>query len=124
MAVLAVSWMTPEKVGGDRRAGAATPSPPPRFGGRGARLPAHALDAEAGGDQVGQDRGQRGVRREVGKEPGVVPVGDAGKDGGIELGEEALQGNAMLGWSGSEVAADVARLGRAHDGQVGQARSR
>ena len=67
-----------------------------QLGGGGAGLPAHALRAEAGGDQVGQHRGQVAVGGEVGEEPRVVPVGDAGEDGPVEHGKDLAEGDAVL----------------------------
>jgi len=85
------------------------------LGRGGARLPAHPLGAEAGGDQVGEHRGQHRVGREVGEEPRVVPVSDAGENGGVEQGEQALHGDALVGCRRGEVAPHLARLDRAHD---------
>jgi hypothetical protein len=67
------------------------------LGGRRAGHPGHALDAEAGGDQVAQHRGPRGVGREVAEEAGVLPVGQPGDDDPVEVGEDGGEGLALLG---------------------------
>jgi hypothetical protein len=66
-----------------------------------AGLPQHPLGAEPGGHEVGQHRGPRGVGREVGVEPGVLPVGGAGHDDPVEVGQD-----------GAEVLGDLGRVGR------------
>jgi hypothetical protein len=67
------------------------------LGGDRARLPAHALDAEPGADEIAEHRRQAGVRREVGEEARVVPVGDAGQDDLVEVAEQRGEPVAGLG---------------------------
>ncbi len=66
------------------------------FGRGGAGLPAHALDAEARGDEVRQDRGVARVAGEVGEKGGVVPMGDARHHVPVERGQRLGHPPALL----------------------------
>ena len=89
--------------------------------GRGrARLPAHALHAEARGHDVGQDGGVARIAREVGEETGVIPVGDAGHHVPVERGQRLIQLAALSRRMGGKRGPDLSRLNLAHDGQARQ----
>ena len=87
------------------------------FGARRRRDPAHALHAEPGGQQFAEDRRERVVRREVGEEVRVLPLGEAGHDDPIEVGHHGGErfglGRRMLGQRGAHVAGCDRRLHRA-----------
>ncbi len=84
------------------------------LGGRGARLPAHALAAEARGDDIRQDGGVAGVGREVGEERGMVPVGDARHHHPLQFAHDALETVALGGRCGGQERLHLAWLHRAH----------
>ena len=68
------------------------------FGGRRRGRPEHALDAEARGQQVAEDRRAAGVGGKVGEEGRVLPVGDAGQDLLVQVAQHRLERFAVLGW--------------------------
>ena len=89
----AVSWMTPlqpserpdhlsRPVGHDLL----------ELGEGGARLPRQPQDPEAGAQVVAEHGGQLAVGREVAEEAGVLPVGEAGKQVGVEIAQDGLEG--------------------------------
>ena len=109
------SWMTPPPVPVERKDGgqAEQVGEPVQdvlleLGGRRAGHPGHALDAEAGGDQVAEDRGAGGVGREVAEEPGVLPVRRPGQDDPVEVGEDGRDRLALLRGGGRQGGADLA----------------
>jgi hypothetical protein len=74
--------------------------------GRGG-LPEHGVDVEGCGQRLGEDGGAgRGVG-EVGEEAGVVPVGEAGYDHALDVGQDLLQRLAAEGRSGGQRRADL-----------------
>ncbi len=86
--------------------------------GRGrARLPAHALDAESRGGEVGQDRRVAGVAREVGEERRVVPVRDARQHVGVEPRDGVFEPAAFARGLFRKAAADLAGAHGAHHRQ-------
>ena len=76
-------------------------------GGR-AGHPGHALHAQARGHQVAEHRGAGGVGREVAEEAGVLPVGDAGQDDAVQVGQDGGERLALLGGGDRQGGADVA----------------
>ena len=82
-----------------------------------ARGPRHAVHPEAGRGQVTQDRRIAGVGGEVGEEAGVLPVGQAGDDDPIEVGEHGVEGLGLGRGVGGELVAHPAGLGRGGDGE-------
>ena len=86
----------------------------------GARLPAHALHAEARGHDVRQDRGVARIAWEVGEEAGVVPMRDAGHHVPVERGQRLIQPSALLRGMGGKRGPDLSRLHLTHDRHVGQ----
>src|SRR5262249_60703427 len=90
-----------------------------RLGGGRARLPAHALRAEPRRDEVGEDRREARVRREVGEEAWMVPVRDAGQDVAFELVERARELPALARRLGREAGLDLAGRDAAHDRALG-----
>ena len=80
------------------------------------RDPTHALHAEPGGQQLGEDRRERVVRREVGEEVRVLPLREAGHDDSIEVGHHGGErlgfGRRVVGQRGSHVAGRDRRLHR------------
>ena len=61
-----------------------------QLGARGRRHPAHPLHAQAGREQLTEDRRIRRVRREVGEEARVLPVDDARQDDALDIGAHRL----------------------------------
>ena len=90
------------------------------LGDGGAGLPGEAEDAEAGAGEVAEDAGEQAVGGEVAEEARVLPVGEAGQDEGVEVGEDVAEGLGLLGWGGGELRGDVAGLDLGHDGTVGE----
>ena len=96
--------------------GQAQPLPQPvqhqcfHLGSGGRRLPQHALLRQDRGDEIGQHRRRRGVGREIGEEARVLPMGQAGDDLVVDLGQNTLQPRALLG--------RVVRKARAHGARV------
>ena len=82
-----------------------------------ARGPRHAVHPEAGRGQVTQDRRVAGVGGEVGEEAGVLPVGQAGDDDPIEVGEHRVEGLGLGRGVGGELVAHPAGLRRGGDGE-------
>ncbi len=89
------------------------------FGERGTGLPGEAEDAEAGGEIVAEDAGEFAVGREVAEEIGMLPVGEAGHDDAVEIGEDGVEGFGRLGRVGGERGFDIAGRGARHDGAFG-----
>ena len=87
------------------------------LGGGGAGHPRHALDAEAGGDEVAEHRGPGGVGGEVAEEAGVLPVREPGDDDAVEVGEDVGEGLALLRGSGGQRGPHVARRDRRPHGE-------
>ena len=77
-------------------------------GGRG--LPEHALGAERRGEHLGEDRRRARVRREVGEEARVLPVGDPRQHHRREVGEDLVHRLAALGRREPEPRGDLAGL--------------
>ncbi len=78
------------------------------LGGRRTGHPRHALDAEARGDQVAEDRRPGGVGREVAEEAGVLPVRRPREHDPVEVGEDRRDRRAALGGGRREGRADLA----------------
>ena len=76
------------------------------LGAGGAGRPQHALDAEAGGEQVAEDRRTGGVGREVGEEVRRLPVRDAGHDDLVHVAQYVREGLAALGGGARQAYAD------------------
>ena len=78
------------------------------LGARRAGDPAHALHAEAGRGELAEDRRVADVGGEVGEEARVLPVGEAGHDDAVEVGEHVGErlgrGGRVLGQHGADVA--------------------
>ena len=89
------------------------------LGGRRARLPAHALDAEAGRDEVGEHRREVAVGGEVGEEPGMVPVRDARQHDALEVGRDGRQAFGPARRLGRQLRGDLAGLHAAHHRVLG-----
>ena len=120
MAVLALSWMTPAKlVRQAEHLAQPLHDHVLDLGAGRARLPAHALGAQAGRDQVGQHRRKVRVGGEVGEPSGVVPVGDARQHDAVELVGDVVQTESLLRRLVGQQRLDLARCDPTHDGQLG-----
>ena len=78
-----------------------------QLGAGGAGGPEHPLHAEPGREQLAEDRRPRVVGREVGEPVGRLPVGDAGQDHALDVGQDVLERLGMLGGMGRERRPDV-----------------
>lgn len=67
------------------------------LGDGGAAGPAHALHAQAGRDQFGEDRRVGGVRREPGEEARMLPVGEARHHHPVEVGQHGIEAVGCAG---------------------------
>ena len=90
------------------------PQPPEgrlfELGHRRRGAPQHALGVEPGAQEVGEDAGAAGADREVGEEPGVVPVGQAGHDDALDVVADGAPRLAGVGRGRGQGVADLARL--------------
>ncbi len=66
------------------------------LGERGAALPQHAVDIEPGGQHLGENPRLRGRDGEVGEEARMVPVGQRGNDGALEVLQNRVHGLAVI----------------------------
>ena len=73
-----------------------------QLGARGRRHPAHPLHAQAGREQLTEDRRIGRVRREVGEEARVLPVDDARDDDPLEIGAHRLPALGVGGRRGRQ----------------------
>ena len=89
------------------------------FGERGTGLPGEAEDAESGGEIVAEDAGEFAVGREVAEETGMLPVGEAGHDDSVEIGQDRVEGFGLLRRIGGQGRLDFARRGSRHHGAFG-----
>ena len=80
------------------------------LGAGGAGRPEHALDAEAGGEQIAEDRRTRGVGREVGEEVRRLPVRESGHDDLVDVTQHVGEGLATLGCGAGQARADRSGL--------------
>ena len=111
--VLAVSSITPVNVSGRPTICAQPLHDDVLDLGRGrAGLPAHALRAEPGRDEVGEHRREVAVAGEVVQEAGVVPVRDARHDDAVEVGDDAAEVSALQRRLGGQLRRHLARLRR------------
>ena len=81
-----------------------------QLGHRRRGAPQHALGVERGAQELGEHAGAAGADGEVGEEPGMVPVGQAGDDQPFDVvpdGAPRFAGRRRLGGQGP---ADLARL--------------
>ena len=111
----------PELVGQAERLGQPVDDHLLDLGDRRAGRPDHPLRADATRDEVAEDRRRGRVRREVGEEAGVLPVGQARHDELIEVGEQRVERLARLRGLGRQGAAYVAGRHPGEDRQVVQA---
>jgi len=97
------------------------PEPPERdllqLGRRRGRTPEHRLDVERSGEELGEHAGSAAGDREIGKEPGVVPVRDPREDDALEVGEDAVERLAPVGRGVRQRAPDVAGAAAGEDGE-------
>ena len=70
--------------------------------------PQHALDAQTGREQITQDGRAGRIGREVGEEGWMLPVGDAGQDHPVEVGQHLGEVLAVLRWAGRQGPVDLA----------------
>ena len=88
------------------------------FGERRAGLPGEAEDAEAGGEVIAEDAGEFAVGREVAEEVGMLPVGEAGHDDAVEIGQDGVEGFGRLRGVGGQGSFDFAGRGARHHGAL------
>ena len=88
------------------------------LGHRRARRPDHPLRTDAAGEEVAEDRGGRGVGREVGEEPRVLPVREAGHDDAVEVGQHGVERLGGLRCRRRQQASYVTGRDLRADGQV------
>ncbi len=93
------------------------------LGGRGTGLPAHRLRAQTGRHQIGQDRGQTGIGREIGEEARMAPVRHARQHHPPQVGQKRFHRLRFGRRLGGEQSADFAGLAIAHHPQLGQVAS-
>jgi hypothetical protein len=86
------------------------------LGGRGRGAPQHRLLIQRRGKELGEHGGRAGADREVGKEPGMVPVRQRRHEHPFEVREDGVEVLTPLGCVGGQRRADVPGRDAGQDG--------